>query len=172
MTSQTRLERFETRTEWPMAAVALVFLALFSAHVLAQPRGAVEVAIKYAMWATYAVFVIDYLARLYLAEPRLKWFVRHLFDFAIIVLPALRPLRLLSLALVIETMQRAIGHTIRGRVIVYTSFGAVIIVYGAALAMLDAERGHNPQFQNFGDALWWLFTTVTTVVTATPCPRR
>jgi voltage-gated potassium channel len=51
---------------------------------------------------------------------------------------------------VIETMQRAIGHTIRGRVIVYTSFGAVIIVYGAALAMLDAERGHHPQFQNFG----------------------
>ncbi|WP_319446430.1 MULTISPECIES: potassium channel family protein [unclassified Mycobacterium] len=163
MTSQTRLERFETRTEWPMAAVALAFLTLFSVHVLAQPHGAAEAAIKTAMWATYAVFVIDYLARLYLAEPRLKWFVRHLFDFAIIVLPALRPLRLLSLAVVIETMQRAIGHTIRGRVIVYTSFGAVIIVYGAALAILDAERGHNPQFQNFGDALWWSFTTVTTV---------
>jgi voltage-gated potassium channel len=159
----TRLERFETRTEWPMAAVALLFLALFSFHVLAEPRGAVEAGIKYAMWVTYAVFVVDYGARLYLAEPRMKWFVRHLFDLAIIVLPALRPLRLLSLALVIETMQRAIGHTIRGRVIVYTTFGAVIIVYGAALAILDAERHHNPEFQNFGDALWWSFTTVTTV---------
>jgi voltage-gated potassium channel len=146
-----------------MAAVALVFLALFSVRVLAEPHGVAARTIEYAMWATYAVFVVDYGARLYLAEPRLKWFIRHLFDLAIIVLPALRPLRLLSLAVVIETMQRAIGHTIRGRVIVYSSFGAVIIVYGAALAILDAERGHNPAFENFGDALWWAFTTVTTV---------
>ena len=52
------------------------------------------------MFATYLVFVADYLARLYLADPRLRWFVLHLFDLAIIVLPFLRPLRLLSLAVV------------------------------------------------------------------------
>jgi hypothetical protein len=35
---------------------------------------------------------------------------------------------------VIETMQRAIGHTIRGRVIVYTSFGAVaLMIAGVSL---------------------------------------
>jgi voltage-gated potassium channel len=36
-------------------------------------------------------------------------------------------------------------------------------VYAAALAMLDAERFHNDQINNFGDALWWSFATVTTV---------
>jgi voltage-gated potassium channel len=163
MTEQTRLERFERRTEWPLACVALTFLALFSVRVFATPQGTLRGVVDGAMWVTYGVFVVDYLARLYLAQPRLRWFVRHLFDLAIIVLPALRPLRLLSLALVIEVLQRAIGHTIRGRVIVFTACGAVIIVYSAALAILDAERGINPHFNNFGDALWWAFTTVTTV---------
>jgi voltage-gated potassium channel len=99
---QTRLERFEHRTEWPLDAVESGLVAL------------------------YAVFVVDYLARLYLADPRGRWFVRHLHDLAIVVLPFLRPLRLLSLAVVIEVLQRAVGHTIRGKVIVYTVCGAVV----------------------------------------------
>ena len=164
MTTQTRLERFERRTEWPLATVALFFLGLYSIQVLAQPQGHAAHAVGLAMWVTYLVFVADYLARLYLAEPRGKWFVRHLFDLAIVVLPFLRPLRLLSLAVIIESLQRAVGHTIRGRVIIYTICGAVVIVYAAALAILQAERGHPGAYiKNFGDALWWAVTTVTTV---------
>ena len=159
----TRLERFERRTEWPLAAVALAFLVLYSLHVLLEPHGVARTATRCGMGATYLVLVVDYVARLRLAQPRLRWFVRHLPDLAIIVLPALRPLRLLSLAVVIEVVQRAVGHTFRGRVIAYTGCGAVIIVYAAALAMLDAERGVNPRIADFGDALWWSFTTVTTV---------
>jgi voltage-gated potassium channel len=149
--------------EWPLAGAAVAFLVLFSIDVLSEPTGAIEATIDVALWATYATFAIDYLARLFLAEPRLKWFVRHLFDLAIIALPALRPLRLLSLAVVIKALQRVVGQTIRGRVIVYTVFGTAIIIYASALAMLDAERGSNSDIVNFGDALWWSFTTVTTV---------
>lgn len=149
--------------EWPLAIVALVFLVVFSVRVLDQPHGALRTGLDVAWWATYAVFVIDYVVRLCLATQRLRWFIRHLFDFAIIALPALRPLRLLSLAVVIKVLQRAIGHNIRGRVIAYTAFGTLIIIYGASLAILDVERGRNPNMNNFGDALWWAFTTVTTV---------
>jgi voltage-gated potassium channel len=45
---------------------------------------------------------------------------RQLFDLAIIALPFLRPLRLLSLAVVIDVLQRAIGDNIRGRVTITT----------------------------------------------------
>ncbi|OFJ52529.1 potassium channel family protein [Mycolicibacterium grossiae] len=159
----TRLARFERRTEWPLAAVAVLFLVLFSVDVLANPTGTLDSVLSAATAATYAVFVADYLARLYLAQPRGRWFIRHLLDLAIIALPALRPLRLLSLAVVIGALQRAIGHNIRGRVIVFTASGAAIIVYGASLAILQAERDHNDKIANFGDALWWSFTTVTTV---------
>ena len=164
MAPQTRLERFEHRTEWPLAAFALLFLGLYSVQVLAEPRGVAADAVRTALVVTYFVFVVDYLARLYLADPRGKWFVRHLLDLAIILLPFLRPLRLLSLAVVIEVLERAVGDTIRGKVIVFTAVGVVVIVYAASLAILDIERYRvDTKIHNLGDALWWAITTVTTV---------
>ena len=166
MSPQSRLERYEQRTEWPLVAVALTFLALYSVKVLVRPQGAGDRAIDGALIAIYAVFVLDYLLRLRLAEPRFKWFLFHLWEIPILVLPFLRPLRLLSLAVVVNTLQRAVGHTIRGRVIIYTACGAVAIVYAASLAILDAERDApdtDKKISTLGDALWWAMTTVTTV---------
>jgi voltage-gated potassium channel len=164
MSTQSRLQRFERRTEWPLAAVALAFLGLYSVQVLAEPRGPVARAIELALLALYFVFVVDYLARLYLAEPRGKWFFRHLLDLALVALPFMRPLRLVSLAVVLDVLQRAVGHTIRGKVIIYTVCGAVVLVYAGSLAILQAER-YQPgsKITSFGDAVWWAITTVTTV---------
>jgi voltage-gated potassium channel len=39
MDDRTRLGRYELRSEWPLAGVALLFLAVFSVDVLQQPRG-------------------------------------------------------------------------------------------------------------------------------------
>lgn len=164
MTDQTRLDRFERRTEWLLAAVALLFLACYSIRVLAQPRGAGSAVLHIALVALYLVFVADYLARFYLADPRGKWFVRNLLDLAIVVLPMLRPMRLLSLAVVLEVLQRVVGHSIRGRVATYTAGGVVTIVYAASLAVLDVERdAPHAQITSFGDAVWWAISTVTTV---------
>jgi voltage-gated potassium channel len=147
-----------------MAAVALLFLALYSVQVLARPRGAADGLVHAAMIATYLVFVADYAARLYLADPRFKWFIRNLLDLAIIVLPFLRPLRLLSLAVVIEVLQRAIGDNIRGKVMIYTAVGVLVMIYAASLAILDLERDQpGTHINNLGDAVWWSITTVTTV---------
>ena len=163
MTDQTRLDRYVRRTDWLLAVGALGFLALYSVDVLARPQGAAGRWVDYAMVALWAFFAADFLTRLALAQPRLRWFLWHLPEAVILVLPVLRPLRLLRLTVVISVVQRAIGHNIRGRVIVFTACGTVLIVYAAALAMLDAERHVNPHINNFGDALWWSFTTVTTV---------
>ncbi len=166
MSDQTRLERFEQRTEWLMAAVALIFLGCYSVQVLAEPHGFSDIAMRAAMAGLYLVFVADYLVRFYLADPRGRWFLRNLVDLAIVVLPMFRPLRLLSLAVVLEVLQRAVGHSIRGgRVAAYTAGGGVVmIVYAASLAVLDVER-HAPhaQITSFGDAVWWAVSTVTTV---------
>jgi voltage-gated potassium channel len=164
MTEQTRLERWDQRTDLPLAGVALAFLALYSVKVLARPQGGADKAVDIALLAVYCIFVADFAARLYLASPRGRWFVRHLWEVPIIVLPFLRPLRLLSLAVVVSALQRAVGQTIRGKVIVYTACGAVAIVYAASLAILDVE-GARPEskIHTLGDALWWATTTVTTV---------
>ncbi len=160
--TESRLDRYEHRTEWPLAGVAILFLALYSVQVLAVPDGRGAAVLRAALMVLYAAFVADYLARLYLADPRGRWFVRHLFDLAIVALPFLRPLRLLSLVVVVNMLQRALGHTIRGKVVAYTVCGAVLIVYAASLAIIDMERDHpDADIKGFGDALWWAVSTVT-----------
>ena len=51
-------------------------------------------------------------------------------------------------------LQRAVGHTIRGKVIAYTVCGAVVLVYAGSLAILEAERDQpGAKITSFGDAV-------------------
>jgi voltage-gated potassium channel len=162
--AELSLERFEERTEWPLAATAAIFLVAYSVEVLAQPQGHFLLAMDLVIDITYALFVLDYLARLGLATNRPRWFVRHLVDLAVVALPLLRPLRLLRLLVLLAALQKAIGGAIHGRVAVYTGASAVLLIYAASLAILETERGQpRAQINHFGDALWWSITTVTTV---------
>ncbi|WP_280831881.1 potassium channel family protein [Mycolicibacterium frederiksbergense] len=161
---QQRLDRWEARAEWPLATVAAVFLAAYSVNVLAQPQGLARWAIHAVSLLTWAAFTADYAARLYLADDRKRWFRTHLIDLAVVVLPLLRPLRLLRLIVLIGALQKAIGHAIRGRVVLYTISGAIMLVYVSSLAVLQTERGApGAHITNFGDAVWWAITTITTV---------
>lgn len=154
-----RGEQWAKRTEWPLAAVAIAFLAAFSVRVLAQPQGHADTALNVLIWTTWAVFAIDYIARLFLATNRTRWFLRHLLDLAVVALPILRPLRLLRLVVLVGALQKAIGGAIRGRVVVYTVFSVVLLVYVASLAILDVERfAPGSKILTFGDAVWWSLT--------------
>ena len=160
----SRLQRWERHVEWPLAIVALIFLAAYSLQVLAEPQGTADTALIVIMWTTYAAFLVDYLVRLTLATDRSHWFIRHIPDLLIILLPMLRPLRLLRVIVLVVALQRAIGGAIRGRIVVYTVSATVLLIYVASLAILEEER-YVPEssIANFGDALWWSLTTITTV---------
>ena len=164
MDTETKLQRWERHAEWPLAVAAVLFLVLFSRQVLVQPQGR-EAHIVWAVdWAIWGLFVLDYVVRLCLADNRWHWFLRHLLDFAIVALPLLRPLRLLRLLVLIEVLQKAIGDAFRGRIVVYTVSGVVLLIYTASLAVFDKERYlHGATINSFGKALWWSITTVTTV---------
>ena len=164
MDTETKLQRWERHSEWPLAAAAVLFLVLFSRQVLAQPQGR-EAHIVWAVnWVIWGLFVLDYVVRLGLADDRRHWFLRHLLDFAIVTLPLLRPLRLLRLLVLIEALQKAIGDAFRGRIVVYTVSGVVLLIYTSSLAVFNNERYlHGATITSFGKALWWSITTVTTV---------
>jgi voltage-gated potassium channel len=162
--SPQKLDTWEKRTEWPLAAIALIFLAAYAIDVLAQPKGAAAMAVDIVTWVSWLIFALDYLVRLILAADHWRWFYRHLFDLLVVVLPLLRPLRLVRLVILIAALQRAAGSAIRGRVVLYTVSGAVLLVFVASLAVLDAERAQpGAQITDFGEALWWSMTTITTV---------
>jgi len=123
----------------------------------------VDVAAEATLWITWGLFAIDYVVRLVIAENRWKWFYRHLIDLAIVVLPMLRPLRLMRFLTILALLNRGAGTRLRGKVVVYTVGGTVLLVLLAGLVVLDAERGSGGDIQNVGDAVWWAFVTITTV---------
>lgn len=156
------LDRWQRITEWPLIVISILFLAAYSAQVLAS--GWLSELAGWFMTATWALFLIDYLMSLVLAPKRTSWFFRHLHELAIVVLPMLRPLRLLRLVTLIGVLQRVAGNALRGRVVTYVIAASGLLVYIGALAMYDAEKGvPDASIQSFGDAMWWAIVTITTV---------
>ncbi len=162
--SAAGLQRWEDASEWPLAACAMAFLALYSVEVLAEPQGRQAQLVSWSLYALWSAFVIDYTARLYLAPDRVRWFFRHPLDLAVVTLPFLRPLRFLRMVALIRVMQRALGDAVHGRVIAFTAFSAALLVYGSALAELQHERyAPGSRITTFPDALWCSVATLTTV---------
>ncbi|MDQ1734480.1 MAG: voltage-gated potassium channel [Pseudonocardiales bacterium] len=161
----TRLARWERRTEWPLAGVAGLFLAAYAWPILnptlIHSLGAACADIVYIAWA---LFALDYVARVWLAERRLRFIARHLPDLASVALPVLRPLRLLRLVALVRVLNRKATVSLQGRVAIYVPSSTLLVIFVASLAELDAERGRRgANIETFGDALWWALTTVTTV---------
>lgn len=155
---------WEDRTEWPLAGTAVLFLVAYSVQVIVQPEGFWAAALSRLMWIVWAVFLVDYAARLYLAEHSKRWFILNFHELLIVALPMLRPLRLLRLLSLRRAFHRVGGHALRGRLVMYVVGSAAILSYAAALAVLDVERGSpDANITTIGDALWWAMTTITTV---------
>jgi voltage-gated potassium channel len=164
MTTQSNLQRWERYAEWPLAIAALLFLGVYSVLVLVRPQGREAHVLWVVSWIIWGLFIVDYVVRLCLASNRWHWFVRHLLDFAIVALPLVRPLRLLRLLVLIEVLQKAIGNAFRGRIVVYTVSGVLLLIYTSSLAVFGKERFlPGATINSFGKALWWSITTVTTV---------
>ena len=155
-------KRWKRLTEWPMIAIAVVFLAVYSAEVLTDSgeEGGHEAVLD----CCWALFAVDFAVRLATAPRRWHWLRHNMLDFASVVLPALRPLRLVRILAAFRVFQRRAETTFRGRLVLYTGGLSVLLVWMGALAVLQAER-HAPGalITDVGRALWWSLVTVTTV---------
>jgi voltage-gated potassium channel len=160
-----RLTRWERATEWPLTAIALVFLAAYAIPIAHPDLPAwVLDTCELVAWATWALFALDYGVRLALAPARWSYAKTHLLDLAVVALPLLRPLRLVRLLALVSILNRTATKELRGRVITYTAGSAILLVGLGALAITDAERGQpGANIANLGDGLWWALTTITTV---------
>jgi voltage-gated potassium channel len=160
-----RRARWERAAEWPLTIGAILFLVAYAWPILDPGLSPGVVAgLELLGWVIWGLFAVDYLVRVWLARRRRNFVRRHLFDLAVIVLPLLRPLRLLRLVTLLSVLNRYAGASMRGRVAVYVGGSTVLVLLVAALTALDAERGaEGGNIESFGDALWWAMTTVTTV---------
>jgi voltage-gated potassium channel len=157
-------ERWTRVAEWPIASAAVVFLGVYSWLVIGQPTGTTLIVLDAALLVLWAVFAVDYVARLALAKPQARWFWRNIPSLLMVVLPFFRPLYLLRLLTLLTVLRNATGSAFRGKVTVYVTVAALVIILIGALGVLDAEQNADGALiTTFPDALWWALVTITTV---------
>jgi voltage-gated potassium channel len=157
--SQEALDRFERQTAWPMMALALAIIPLLVVPLLVDlPSGAETTffALDLLIWIA---FVLEYGIRLYLA-PNKRHFVSHnIIDLLFVLIPFLRPLRVLRSARAFSVLRAARGTVILLRAIKavqevlkrhklgYTLLIALVVVVGSGLLVAtieEASPGRSP----------------------------
>lgn len=178
MDADTRLTRWENRSEVPLFFASLLYLAAYAVHVLdpALPAS-VHTALKAVVISTWAYFLLDYVVRWRLSGRRFSpAYVRdNLLDTVVLVLPLLRPLRVVELYQVLQRRRARPRLSLYGRVISYAGLSALLLGFAASLAVYQQERyAKGANIRTFGDSVWWACSTITTVGygDATPVTTR
>ena len=157
------LARWERIVDGPLNVAAVGFLVAYSWRVIGELQGTEEILANTVIFATWLVFLVNYLVSLALTTWRGVWFRSHILELLVVVLPVLRPLRLLRFVK-LRMLQRTTGDAIRFKVAVYLVGTILLLVYMSALSMVDHERSvPGANITSVGDGLWWAFVTVTSV---------
>ncbi len=154
---EDRRERWERAMDWPLSIAPLIFLAAFAIPILnPEISDAAKEFARWVEWTTWGLFAVDYVVRLTLTRDRWPWVRRHVLDLLVVILPVLRPFRLLRLLTVLTSVQRQAGASLRGRVGIYLAGGSALIIFVGSLAMLDRERAvPEANIKTFGDSVCW-----------------
>jgi len=170
-------ERLDQLLALPMLALTVVFLADLVLPVLypdMPPTARATLGpIDLGIWAA---FLAEYLARLFVAPNRVAFILHNPLDLLLVVIPVLRPLRLVRSVTLIRAVRltrigAGTGRVVRqsrlrlaSRAALLAAGSATIMILAASVMELDAERGAvHANITTFGDALWWAVSTITTV---------
>ncbi len=145
--------------------MAVVFAVAYAVPIVwPDASRAVMDACAVVEWVVWGAFSLDYLVRLVLAERRGEFVRTHWLDLCAVLLPLIRPLQLLRVvATVLLVGQRARMAT-QIRLTTYVAGAVVALMMFGSLAVLSVEReSPDGNIKTMGDAVWWSFTTMTTV---------
>ncbi|WP_228484616.1 potassium channel family protein [Microbacterium cremeum] len=156
-------ETWRRRTEIPLMIAGFAYLLAYSWRVIADLVGPERAVASTIVLVTWAMFIVDYLVRLFMADRKMVWFRTHLADLAFALVPVLRLVRLLRVLTLLPGIRSTAGDRLRVRIMVYGIGASAILIYVSSLAVLEVER-HAPDatITSFGIAIWWACVTVTT----------
>jgi voltage-gated potassium channel len=157
-------ERWENWTEWPLVGLAVIFLVVLILPLAHPISPGVSRGLDVANVLIWALFAVDYLLLLYLALDRRRYVRTHVLELLVVVLPFLRPFRLLRLFAIVSSTTRRAGGRLVQRVTTFAVLTAVTVVATSAVVVFDAEKSApDRNIKTLGDSMWWALTTVTTV---------
>jgi voltage-gated potassium channel len=157
--------RWERRTQRPLLALAVVFALAYAVPIVDNPANPLLTAVcTAAEWVVWGAFAVDYLMWLALSRRRREFVRTHWMDLCAVVLPLLQPLRLLRLVSTLLLVGRRARMAPQIRLTTYVVGSVIGLLMFGSLAVLSVERDSpNGNIRTLGDAVWWSFTTMTTV---------
>ncbi|MFF3018681.1 potassium channel family protein [Streptomyces sp. NPDC057939] len=165
MKETSRLLLWERRSQTPLLFLAVAFAVAYAVPIVVpDAEDRVHRLCTITEWVVWAAFAADYLVRLGLSPAR-KAFVRtHWLDLAAVLLPLIQPLRLLRLVSTLMLVGRRARMAPQVQLTTYVAGSVVGLLMFGSLAVLSVERdAPEGNIKNLGDAVWWSFTTMTTV---------
>lgn len=161
----SRLTSWEKRTEVPLFVASLLFLAGYAVRVLAphdtQPWRDLALAL---VGATWLLFLVDYAVRIRLDGRGVRFVHTHWLDTLVLLLPLLRPLRVVRLYNAVQDRRDRPRLDLYARVMAYAGISSLLLGFAASLAVYSQERdAPDATIRTFGDAAWWACETLTTV---------
>ncbi len=162
LTSGEKYDAYARRTDGIMLVLAGVFLVIWSltsidAGLPLRPRTHPLLA-NAVIWI---VFAVDLGIRIVLAQSSWRFIVKHPLDILAVVIPMLRPLKILTVFTQGTRLVTSRGVLQTSQAVI-ASAGLLVWVGAVAIFNVEADAvGAN--ITSFGDALWWAVVTVTTV---------
>ena len=148
-----------------LTVLALTFLFAFSYPAFTDSvSDSTNQILSIIQWVCWVAFAMDLLFGLVTSESKVLYLKRHPLEIASVLLPFLRPLRLMR---VISFGGLALQKIAVGRqfaITVKVAITTVFVAYIAAVQITITERAvEGSNIKNFADGFWWAITTVTTV---------
>lgn len=155
---------WEDRSAWPLFLLSLAFFAAW-VWLLADPeldrgyRGALAAFVSVA----WAVFIADFLIRLGLSGARRAFLRTRWFEAVSLLFVYLRPFVIIAYIWRLPWF-RVTAARQRARLITMATMFTFLFVFTGSTLVWLAER-HDPRatIVDLGDAIWWGFTTISTV---------
>jgi voltage-gated potassium channel len=148
-----------------LTVLALCFLLAFSYPAFnSEVSTLTQTIIDSVQWVCWIAFALDLIFGIWRAEDKRTYLKKHPLEVASLLLPFLRPLRLVRVisfgGLVLQKV--AIGRQFA--ITIKVAIASIFIAYIAAVQITISERAvEGSNIKNFGDGIWWAVTTVTTV---------
>lgn len=159
------LERWERFTALPMFVIAVVFFAassilLIDVQLTADARAQFATVVS----VSWMVFIAEFIIRLAISPSKIAFVRTRWFDLLSLVLVVLRPFLIVTYLWRLPFFRDGSARAQRTRNVLAVSIASLLYVYTASLGVYLVEHtAPGATILSMGDALWWGFTTITTV---------
>lgn len=150
-------EAVERRLDPAMGMLGIIFALVVVAEAFVQPTGTLGTAVSITGWGLWAVFVIEFLARLVIAPSKTRFLKKNWWQAVFLAFPFLRILRVVRAARIARAGRLVSGSLRAGR----TAAGALTGRIGWLLAVTSVVILAGSQilfefggYDSYGDALF------------------